>query len=571
MKNTLSLKWKITIWWALTGIIASLLLGIAVMLTVQKNMRTQLGVRAVEITRTAAEMIDGDDFETLVKAGEAIEELYEPMRRELNQLWELTGAYYLYTFIKPDAETIVYIVDGADDYDDYGTEDSMDNYDDTFFAALEGRDIAESKEYDTDLGVLLSAYSPIRNSAGKVVGVIGCDFPAENISEMSGNIIYIMIFTMIIISALAIAFSYLFTRFRFANPVSRLTKTIDDLKQGNLNVQFNSKGDTEISLLDAHLNEMTTSLNTIFSTISETSLNVQKSADSLSDLSKRSYNDATKLSERSETININLQNSSGSITSVSRDIIEISSTSQGFTKNTQELSDNIAETRNAVSSGIDELENQKKKMKVVEDQHDLATTIVKKVAEKSNSVQDILSTIASIAEQTNLLALNAAIEAARAGEAGRGFAVVADEIRKLAEESKNASANISTILNEIDDGTKKAREAVGKSSVLYKDVITNSERVESGLLTISELIGNIVERIESLANAAEKQSDLSDHIAENMNQSASSVSMISEEMKIIKESAKLAAEDSVVLKERSGSLNELSQTLERIVERIRLR
>lgn len=571
MRNKITLKWKITALWALTGIVASIFLGVTVMIAVQRNMRSQLGVRALEITNKAAEVIDGDNFERLVKSGEPLEGVYDPMRRKLNQLWNLTGAYYLYTFVHPDEETILYIIDGSDDYDEYGTEDSIDNFDDTFLIALNGEAVYEEEEYETDLGVLLSAYSPIVNSRGVVVGVIGCDFPADNILDMRKNIYQIMLFTILLISIIIIVLSYLFVRYQFTNPINMLTKTIDDLKKGNINVQFNSKGAVEFVVLDTHLNEMTQTLHGVFQTITDTSEQVKDSANALSELSRQSYEDSSNLSEKSETINLNIQNTNGSIKTVNEDIIDISKNSQGFTANTQELSDNISETRNAVLNGIDELKKQKEKMRIVENQNELANNIVGNVAEKTNNVQNILNTIGSIAEQTNLLALNAAIEAARAGEAGKGFAVVADEIRKLAEESKSASINIANILNEIDDGTKNASDAVNKSSVLYKDVIVNSETVNDELNNISVLIGSVVKKIEFLSIAAEKQAEITDDITSEMNRSTEAICNISEEMTNIKDSTKQTTECAASLKHRSEFLNDLTFSLEAILSNIRLK
>jgi len=150
---------------------------------------------------------------------------------------------------------------------------------------------------------------------------------------------------------------------------------------------------------------------------------------------------------------------------------------------------------------------------------------MRSLGEQAQGIGAIMGVISDIADQTNLLALNAAIEAARAGEAGRGFAVVADEVRKLAEKTAHATTEVRTAIGGIQSGTNTAAAQMDAAVERVTQATGLAQRSGEALAEIVKMVESAGDQVRSIATAAEQQSATSEEI----NRAVSSISVIATE------------------------------------------
>jgi len=159
------------------------------------------------------------------------------------------------------------------------------------------------------------------------------------------------------------------------------------------------------------------------------------------------------------------------------------------------------DTRRVAGEGLEAARQASEVMREVAASSEQAGVAIADLSARSAAIGDIVTTITNIADQTNLLALNAAIEAARAGEHGRGFAVVADEVRKLAAESQGAAAQISALVVEIRAETLQAVTAVNAGTERTRDGVQTVERTRAAFEAIGGAVGTMTGRVDEIADA----------------------------------------------------------------------
>ena len=300
---------------------------------------------------------------------------------------------------------------------------------------------------------------------------------------------------------------------RNQDAIMRLMDEMGSLAEGDLTVQATVTEDITGSIADS-VNYAVESLRDLVMEINDTATNVDKSAQdtliSTTKLAESSKEQANQVTAATETINT-MSGSFDDMANRSRESAEVAQRSV-------EIANNGAVMVQETISGMD----------TIREQIQETSKRIKRLGESSQEIGDIVELISGIAEQTNILALNAAIQAASAGGAGRGFAVVADEVQRLAERATNATGRIETLVQTIQTDTS---EAVVSMETTTSEVVRGAKLAEDAggaLERIDEVSNNLSGLIQEIAKEAQEQSSVATEVAGRMN-SIRAISMQSSE------------------------------------------
>ncbi|WP_144211134.1 methyl-accepting chemotaxis protein [Shewanella donghaensis] len=292
---------------------------------------------------------------------------------------------------------------------------------------------------------------------------------------------------------------------RMVAPIQDMALSLNDIAkgEGDLTKRLDVKGTDEIAQLGQAFNLFVDKLHAIISDVSSATGKVKTAAEVINgqtvDMSKQLYNHnseidqiVTAITEMSATANEVAQN-----TSMVADATDVAS-------------DNVSQAQSCVDTSLSEVSK-------LMQQIDSAANNIKLLSEQSNKINSVLTVIGAIAEQTNLLALNAAIEAARAGEQGRGFAVVADEVRNLASRTQKSTIEINEMLADLHKLVANAVDEMEQSQQSCLSSVESSRAISESLGAVTSSVTSINDMSTQIATAATEQSSVTEEINRNIN------------------------------------------------------
>jgi methyl-accepting chemotaxis protein len=351
--------------------------------------------------------------------------------------------------------------------------------------------------------------------------------------------------TLMILATSAIILTFIQAFFivrSITTPLRKLVSTATTIATGDLTTKVEVTSKDETGQLMAAMKTMTENLRSIIGQVSSTSTQVALAANQLHSTAERIATGAEEVASQSSTVA-----TAGE---------EMSATSGDIAQNCQMAAEGAQRASQSASDGAGVVERTVAVMGQIAAKVQESAKTVESLGARSDQIGAIIGTIEDIADQTNLLALNAAIEAARAGEQGRGFAVVADEVRALAERTTRATKEIGEMIKAIQKETRGAVVAMEQGVLQVATGTEEAAKSGSALRDILEQINDVAMQVNQIATAAEEQTATTGEISSNMHQITEVVHVTSQGAQ---ESATAAAQ-----------LSDYAEELQRLVRQFKL-
>ncbi len=293
---------------------------------------------------------------------------------------------------------------------------------------------------------------------------------------------------------------YVFIGFYHAimQSINSMVASVDQISKGDLTVSISNDSKDELSIINTHINNMVEKFRGLVTQVVTASEQVVDVSEKTSKISAQTTDEILQQNREIEQ--------------VATAIEEMSLTIQEVAMNTSKAADETGNANTATETGQEVVNQTIDSISKLSEEMGQACSVIKVLETNSTEIDTILNVIRGIAEQTNLLALNAAIEAARAGEQGRGFAVVADEVRTLAGRTQESTLEIQSIIERLQQGAANAVKVIEQGVSTTDETVDKAHNAGSSLETLAETVSRIKGMNIQVASAVEEQSAVANEV-----------------------------------------------------------
>ncbi len=417
--------------------------------------------------------------------------------------------------------------------------------------------------YSDDFGTWTTIAYPIKDSNGKIFAYFAVDADASAVPAGLNSLLLNGTIILVAFLLLFLIIQYLVVK-NTLSPIRHLIKGIDEVSKGNLDVNIPT-GKDDLGLVNEKFNVMVRKINDTIVKVQMTSQEVNQSAKELYEVSERNSDNADSINHNVTQIASNIRSQEQATRDSARAMSEMATVIQTIASSSASVADEAYEMERRSQQGNSVVRQVSEQMNLITESVKNTASAIEVLESRSQEIGDILNIISGISSQTNLLALNASIEAARVGEEGRGFAVVAGEVRKLAEQSEQATSQVGVLIQEIQAGIRQAVRAMEQGTSEVDTGLTVADQTGQLFDEILEAAKKVSQQIQEVSSATEEISAGTEEMtatAEDLSASVSKTAVSSEQISVSVDEQKAS---SITLVDSSTRLNDMSEELQELI------
>lgn len=348
-----------------------------------------------------------------------------------------------------------------------------------------------------------------------------------------------------------------------AKPVKNLTRTIVKVTDGDFTADIKVKGHDEVAVMAVSVQQFLAVMRETLGNIIGISNRLSEKAENSNSLSGELYRSATSQSESMNQLNTTVEELVRAITEIAENATSLAQIVSDTNKDGMDVVENMGVSKSAAKDGKTGMDRVNSAMVLIKDSMGELNASIKNVGEAAVKIDEITETISNIAEETNLLALNASIEAARAGDAGKGFAVVAANIKKLAETSQDAAREISGLIQSVTglihstvEKSEASMSEIKESAGYVGTASDNFNRIYESINTTNAIVNSMIDKIKQVDDVASSVAAITQEQSASAQEIEATSFEITSHAHTVTDNSKEVASDSQVLEQTAEELME---------------